>query len=132
VSDLGEWDDDTELPPEPSGTPEPAKTEPEQALVYPDLVSFVQEKLYPAYRRSVSGTDRTWCPSWWKHEEANSRLESLWRSWEFLCPNGSINMSVWWRDTRVILPPKGSFEATRGFKGLKDSITGIRAQSNPH
>ncbi|WP_224027160.1 DUF4913 domain-containing protein [Arthrobacter sp. NicSoilC5] len=62
------------------------------------MVSFVQEHLAPSYRRSLSGTDRTWCPSWWKHEEAISRLEALWRSWQFLRLDGSTGMSIWWRD----------------------------------
>lgn len=24
----------------------------------------------------------TWCPQWWKHDEAIARLEGLWRAWE--------------------------------------------------
>lgn len=47
LNDLGGEDDDTEVSAEPHGSPEPAEVEPEQEpeLVYPDLVSFVQEKL---------------------------------------------------------------------------------------
>ncbi|WP_307093734.1 DUF4913 domain-containing protein [Arthrobacter sp. V1I9] len=52
------------------------------------MVSFVQEHLSPSYRRSLSGTNRTWGPSWWKHEEAISRPEALWRAWEFLRLDG--------------------------------------------
>ncbi|MEV8133512.1 DUF4913 domain-containing protein [Pseudarthrobacter oxydans] len=90
--------------------------------MYPDLVSFVQEKLSPAYRRSLSGTDRTWCPSWWKHEEAISRLEALWRSWEFLRLDGSTGMSVWWRDHAdhhmgVLLSADGPFKGCKPVTG---------------
>lgn len=79
MSDLGEWDDEPEVSDQSSGSPEGGELEAEEAaepeLFYKDLVSFVQEHLSPSYQRSLSGTDRTWCPSWWKHEEGISRLE---------------------------------------------------------
>ncbi|MGJ3192225.1 DUF4913 domain-containing protein [Paenarthrobacter sp. FR1] len=40
----------------------------------------------------------TWCPQWWKHAEAISRFESLWRAWEYLRLDGTTGMSVRWRD----------------------------------
>ncbi|WP_461165357.1 DUF4913 domain-containing protein [Arthrobacter sp. R4-81] len=112
-SDLGEWDD------EPKTSAEDAR-EPE--LFYPNLVSFVQEHLSPSYRRSLSGTDRTWCPSWWKHEEAISRLEALWRSWEFLRLDGSTGMSIWWRDHAdhhmgILLSADGPFKGCKPVAG---------------
>lgn len=83
---------------------------------------FVEEHLSPSYRRSLSGTDRTWCPSWWKHEEAISRLESLWRAWEFLRLDGSTGMSIWWRDHAdhhmgVLLSADGPFKGCKPVAG---------------
>ncbi|MDT0168440.1 DUF4913 domain-containing protein [Pseudarthrobacter sp. BRE9] len=91
-------------------------------LFYKNLVSFVQEHLAPSYGRSLSGTDRTWCPSWWKHEEAISRLETLWRSWEFLRLDGSTGMSIWWRDHAVhhmgvLLSADGPFKGCKPVTG---------------
>ncbi|WP_442858516.1 DUF4913 domain-containing protein [Arthrobacter sp. 9AX] len=61
-----------------------AEDAPEPELFYNDLVSFVEEHLPPSYRRSLSGTPRTWCPSWWKHEEAISR------SWRIVRMLGTV------------------------------------------
>lgn len=98
-----------------------AEEAPEPELFYKDLVSFVQEHLSPSYRRSLSGTDRTWCPSWWKHEEAISRLEALWRSREFLRLDGSTGMSIWWRDHAdhhmgVLLSADGPFKGCKPWQ----------------
>src|ERR687885_17687 len=53
-------------------------------LFYASLDEFVREQLAPMYRRALDGTQRTWCPEWWRHAEAISRLEALWRAWEHL------------------------------------------------
>ena len=40
-----------------------------------------------------------WCPRWWSHPEAISRLYALWRAWETLrVTDPATGMSVWWRD----------------------------------
>lgn len=126
MSELGEWDDEREVSDQPSGPSGSGDPDPEEApepeLFYEDLVSFVQEHLAPSYRRSLSGTDRTWCPSWWKHEEAIGRLEALWRAWEFLRLEGSTGMSVWWRDHAdhhmgVLLSADGPFKGCKPVMG---------------
>ncbi|WP_346926001.1 DUF4913 domain-containing protein, partial [uncultured Arthrobacter sp.] len=82
---LGEWDDeleDTAVPTEPA---EEESDAPE--LFYPNVAAFVSEKLATSYRRQLNVQGGvTWCPQWWKHAEAISRLEALWRAWEFLRP----------------------------------------------
>ena len=45
-------------------------------LYYLTLDEWVQEWLFPVYRRSVRGHERVWCPQWWKHAEAVARLEA--------------------------------------------------------
>lgn len=85
---------------------------PEPELFYPDFASFVEAQLAPTYRRNMKGTSTTWCPTWWRHAEAISRLEALWRAWEFLRLDPSTGMNVWWRDhadhhTGVLLPADG-------------------------
>ena len=73
MTSLGEWDET-----EPDETPE------EPALYYPSVDVWVQELLAPTYRRHIDGRNRTWCPEWWRHAEAISRPEALWRAWEHL------------------------------------------------
>jgi hypothetical protein len=110
---LGEWDDeleDTTAPTEPTDEDSDA---PE--LFYPNVAEFVSNKLAISYRRQLNVQGGvTWCPQWWKHAEAISRLEALWRAWEFLRLDGTTGMSVWWRDhadhhMRVLLDPQGPF-----------------------
>ncbi|GAB3276241.1 hypothetical protein GCM10027449_15430 [Sinomonas notoginsengisoli] len=93
---LGEWDDE----PDHTATAEPAEdSTDEPELFYPNIAEFVANKLAVTYRRqpNVQG-GTTWCPQWWKHAEAISRLEALWRAWEHLRLDGATGMSVWWRD----------------------------------
>ena len=50
----------------------------------PTLAEWIEQWLFPVYRRSVRGHDRVWCPQWWRHAEAVARLDALWRAWEHL------------------------------------------------
>lgn len=56
----------------------------EPALYFPNVEVFVREHLAQLYRRNLDGRHRTWCPEWWRHAEAITRLEGLWRAWEHL------------------------------------------------
>jgi hypothetical protein len=65
-----------------------------------------------AYRRSLHGHQRAWCPQWWRHPEVIMRLEALWRSFEHLRLDAALGASVWWRDhvdphMAAILDPDG-------------------------
>jgi len=99
-------------------------------LYFPTVLAFVSEHLTPMYRRSVSGTDRTWCAEWWRHAEAVSRLEALWRSWEYLRLDGNLGISVWMRDhldhhMAVLLDADGP------FKGCKPDQHAQRVEAFP-
>lgn len=87
-------------------------------LYYASLPQFVEELLLPMYRRSVSGQGSAWCPEWWRHAEAITRLEALWRSWEHLRLDPATGMSVWLRDhadhhMAVLLSADGPFKGCR-------------------
>ena len=58
-------------PSHPDGTP---------ASRYPDLPSFVAEFIATTWIRETGGVH--WCASWWRHREAQVRLEALWRTYE--------------------------------------------------
>lgn len=88
-------------------------TPPVAELFYPTVDRFVAEQLAPLYRRKL-GHGRIWCPDWWRHAEAITRLEALWRSWEHLRREPALGMSVWLRDhadphMAVLLDPDGPF-----------------------
>ena len=88
-------------------------------LYYFTLAEWVQEWLFPVYRRSVLGHDRVWCPQWWRHAEAVARLESLWRAWEHLRQDAATGLSVWFRDhadhhMTVLLDADGPFKGCDG------------------
>jgi hypothetical protein len=67
--------------------------------VFGSTEEFVRVRLAPGYRRDVvDNREIRWCPQWWRHEEAISRLEALWRTWEHFRRDPTTGMSVWWRD----------------------------------
>jgi Domain of unknown function (DUF4913) len=88
-------------------------------LYYLTVAEWVQEWLFPVYRRSVLGHDRVWCPQWWRHAEAVARLESMWRAWEHLRQDAATGLSVWFRDHAdhhmpVLLDSDGPFKGCDG------------------
>ncbi|MGY4103780.1 DUF4913 domain-containing protein [Nocardia sp. R16R-3T] len=116
----------SEPAPEPEPEPEPApEAEPEDAaeeepeLRYRTLPAFVDGFIAHTYRREVSapGSDKTirWCPLWFKHGEAVSRLEALWRAFEEARRGDGGEMAAWWVtlcDPTMdrLFDPKGTFE----------------------
>ena len=68
-------------------------------LEYPSVYDYVEEHLIFVYQRKIGrNSSFGWCPQWWLHTEAVSRLEALWRAWESLRLDPTTGMSVWWRD----------------------------------
>ena len=51
-------------------------------MLYPRLDLYVEDFLAVIYERPLPNGRRTWCPQWWKHDEAVYRLQALWLSWE--------------------------------------------------
>jgi hypothetical protein len=87
---------------------------PARATYYPDMFSWVEEWLLPhwAHRKE------NWSDTWWEYPEALSRLEAVWRAWEFLRLDGALGMSVFWRDhldphMRALTAPDGPFWGVR-------------------
>ncbi|WP_125264869.1 DUF4913 domain-containing protein [Streptomyces alboflavus] len=65
-------------------------------LAFQTVEQFVIEYLAPTIRRNLRGTSLTWCPEWWRHPEALSRLTALWRAWEHLRQDPALGISTWW------------------------------------
>jgi hypothetical protein len=70
--------------------------------MFSDLDSFIRNYLAPVVERRLSvgaAMGMNWCPKWWSHPEAISRLYALWRAWETLrVADPDTGMSIWWRD----------------------------------
>ena len=64
-------------------------------LAYPDAVSWLEGYLVQIWRH---GADGNWCRYWWRHAEAVTIIEALWRTWEHLRTEGPTGMAVWLRD----------------------------------
>jgi hypothetical protein len=65
-------------------------------LYYSNVIEFVADRFRYLVPQSGPDSGRVWCPSWFQHAQALSRLDSLWRAWEFLRFEPSLGMSNWW------------------------------------
>lgn len=67
------------------------------ATLYPDVYAWVAEFLAQLYARPVTEQDTAfrWCPRWWEHAEAMTRLDALWRAWETLRRDPGTGPATW-------------------------------------
>ncbi len=81
---------------------EPAAAEPAAGVVkaptYEALAEFVKEEFCPRYTRRRHGGRWRWCPQWWEHSEAVSRLDALHKAWEAMHDDGPNGMGDWYRN----------------------------------
>lgn len=110
---FGDWNDEEEQPGMAHEEEGSAEAE-ESTLVYGSTVEFFREYLRNVYIRRVTGTGTVWDARWWEIDEALVRIESLWRSWEFLRQDASTGTSVWFRDhvdhhMAVLMSSEGPF-----------------------
>ena len=65
-------------------------------LFYPNVIEFIEDRFKYLVPLAPPGSGRVWCPAWFRHAQALSRLDSLWRAWEFLRFDPALGMSNWW------------------------------------
>lgn len=65
-------------------------------LWYANANDFMTDRLVHLVRRPAPGSGRVWCEEWYRHPEALSRVDSLWRAWEHLRFDPATGMSSWW------------------------------------
>ncbi|MFI9386064.1 DUF4913 domain-containing protein [Kutzneria sp. NPDC052558] len=65
-------------------------------LHYGNVAEFVTDRLIYFIPRPVPGSGRVWCAEWYRHAQALSRLDSIWRAWEHLRLDPALGMSNWW------------------------------------
>lgn len=91
-------------------------------LFYPNVVEFVTDRFRHLVPLSDPSSGRVWCPSWFTHAQALSRLDSVWRAWEYLRHDGALGMSNWW-----------AHHADPATHALMDPVTGFFARcANGH
>lgn len=85
----------------PAAVQETASEEPEN--MYEDMYTFFSAELHPFYVRESTflqekDTEKralAWCPQWWLHIEAATRISSLWHGWEKSRLESGAALSTW-------------------------------------
>lgn len=65
-------------------------------LFYPNVAEFVTTRLVYFYPLPVPESGLVWCPEWFRHAQALSRLDAVWRAWEHLRLDPALGISNWW------------------------------------
>ncbi|MFI6697684.1 DUF4913 domain-containing protein [Streptomyces sp. NPDC050509] len=65
-------------------------------LFYANVQEFVTDRFAYFVPRPAPGSGQVWCPQWFTHVPALSRLDAVWRAWEMLRFDGALGMSNWW------------------------------------
>jgi Domain of unknown function (DUF4913) len=85
---------------EPDGDETPADAPPPPVPPpppkYARLEDWVSQHLATMIVRR-HGNEFHWCPQWWQHPEAISRLTGLWQAWEQAYQDSSLAMLDWYR-----------------------------------
>lgn len=91
--------------------PDAAQDPPEP--VFEVVEDWLAEYFLPMFIRPLGGEFR-WCPQWWRHPEAVTRLTALWRAWEVFRLEPATGIADWLRDhldhqLPILLGPRGPF-----------------------
>jgi len=98
----------------PGLTAEPIAPAPQAKPAHPSLGDFVGDYLLPMFTRPTLGGRWLWCPHWWEHSEAVSRLTALWHAWEALRDQPGTAFGSWYREhldhhLPILMGPDGPF-----------------------
>jgi hypothetical protein len=99
---------------EPDGNPQESGGSDEPPPdVYLSVYVWWEQWMCPRYQRSLYSHARAWCPEFWRHPEALSRLYWMWRAWEQMHrdPAGLVSWWTYYADHNmtVLLSADGPF-----------------------
>lgn len=100
------------------------------SLLYPRLDLYVEDFLAVIFERPLPNGRRTWCPQWWKHDEAVYRLQALWLSWEYMRVNDGANGPATWLVNYADPIMAVLFDVEGPFKGC--SVEHGHREERPH
>ncbi|MET8654994.1 DUF4913 domain-containing protein [Nocardia aurea] len=109
----------------------------DQQPKFTNVAAFVEEYLGQVYQRQVSDSSETvWCDQWWRHVEAVSRLDALWRAWEQLHRDERGGLSYWLlqhADPHMsrLFDPGGPFKYCTVRNGHRDMLGPLPIESPP-
>lgn len=109
----------------------------EPTLYFATLIDWYEQWFGPLYHRKVAKQGgQAWCPQWWRHAEAVSRLDAMWRAWEHLRLDPATGISVWFRDHAdhhmgVLLDPGGPFMGCNPDDGHRPKTAVLPYQEPP-
>lgn len=112
----------------------------EKRLQFATLNEFMLGWLAPIYRREVSayGADAKlrWCPQWFRHGEALSRVNALWRAFESLRLEAATGMSTWWKDHAdhhmpILMSLDGPFKYCSPIDGHREEYVDLPTRRLP-
>ncbi|MEU7764459.1 DUF4913 domain-containing protein [Nocardia sp. NPDC049190] len=112
--------------------PEQEPVEKPRKLRYRSLEEFVTGHIAHLYPRDIpahkSETTPRWCPCWWAHGEAVSRLGALWRAFEHMRHGDNVEMVVWWVQyadplMERLMDPEGTFKYCSVADGHSTKLT---------
>lgn len=90
-----------------------------EAWTCSSLAEWVEEVFAWHFTRDHQTQSWYWCPVWWDHVEAVSRLAALWFAWEAMhrTAPGGAGLAAWYRELDHQLPilmgPQGPFRLCR-------------------
>lgn len=104
-------------------------------LFYRNAAEFVQDRLVYLFARSPE-SGLVWCPEWYRHAEALSRLDAVWRAWENLRLDPATGISNWWLHhadphMRVLMDPVAGPFARCTNEAHSDALPPLRHQEPP-
>lgn len=90
------------------------------ALYFANLEEFVNRFVRFVWARKLSPSSTVWCDQWWKHDEAQYRLEALWRSFEVMRVESPQSGPASWLINvadpimSALMDPTGTFRSCSG------------------
>lgn len=85
----------------------------EADLHYGNVSEFVADRFIYLVPPPAPGSGLVWCPEWFRHAQALSRLDAIWRAWESLRFDNALGMSNWW-----------TYHVDPHMRALMDPVTG--------